>query len=101
MDAALDRLAVRHHFAAVHFVTAKSIDLFNHYIAEGDPESTLVVGDRAQGEIALAKSLGARAIWLRAGKFSDELPLRDVPPPDETIYTIGSLLDSSLVKPQA
>lgn len=96
MEDAVDRLKVRPHFTAVHFVPTKSETLFGQYIAKDNPETTLVVGDRAQGEIAIAKSLGAKAIWLCSGKFKDELPLPGLLP-DETIYDIGDILNSPII----
>lgn len=97
MDDAIDKVGVRPLFEAVHFVPRKSDGLFRRYIPPTNPETTLAVGDRAQKEVALAKSLGARAIWLRAGLFQDELPLPGLPP-DEIIFDIGSLLDSPLLR---
>lgn len=97
MDEVIDALDARKYFRVVHFVAAKSDELFGRYIPPEKPETSLVVGDRAQGEIAIGKSLGARAIWVRSGQFSDEMPLPDVPPPDETIEDIASLLDSPLL----
>lgn len=101
MDEAIDTLDARKFFRVVHFVPAKSDELFADYIPADKPETTLVVGDRAQAEIAIGKGLGARAIWIRAGQFSGELPLPDVPPPDETIDDIMSLLDSPLLEEDA
>lgn len=97
MDDALDTLGVRSYFSAVHFVPGKSNELFGQYISRESPQSTLVVGDRAQGEIAIGKRLGASAIWLRAGQFSDELPLPDLPPPDQIIRDISELLVAPLL----
>lgn len=97
MEDTIDRLGARSFFSAVHFVPQKNDSLFRQYIPAANPETTLAVGDRAQKEIVLAKSLGAKAIWLRAGIFRDELPLPDLQP-DEIIYEIGSLLQSTLIQ---
>jgi len=97
MENAIDRTGVRPLFKVVHFVAVKSDALFRDYIPETNTETTLVVGDRAQSEVALAKSLGAKAIWLRAGLFQDELPLPNVPPPDDIIFDIRELPNSSLL----
>ncbi len=96
MDEVLDVLDARKFFANVHFVPAKSDELFEQYVSKQHPETTLVVGDRAQGEIAIGKSLGARCVWVRAGEFSDEVPIAGLDP-DETIDSIELLLDSSLL----
>jgi len=95
MDEALDACNVRQYFAAVHFVDAKSDELFERYIDKTHPDRTLVVGDRAQGEIAIGKGLGAKAVWIRAGQFKDEMPLSEDLAPDETIEDIQSLLRST------
>lgn len=92
MDKVLDELSARKYFSEVHFVPTKSDELFEKFISKDNPASTLVVGDRAQGEIAIGKSLGAKAVWLRAGEFKDELPLSDVLAPDWTIGDIEELL---------
>jgi FMN phosphatase YigB (HAD superfamily) len=94
MDEVLDSLDARKYFKAVHFVPAKSDELFERYISKEHPEVTLVVGDRAQGEVAIGKGLGAKAIWIRAGQFKDEMPSSDDVAPDETIMDIRSLLNS-------
>jgi FMN phosphatase YigB (HAD superfamily) len=96
MDARVDELKVRSYFRAIHFVPAKSDERFAQYVSKKNPETTLVVGDRAQGEVAIGKRLGAQAIWLRAGEFSDELPLPDASP-DQIILDISELLTSPLL----
>ena len=97
MEDAIDNLGVRGLFRAVHFVPEKSDELFKRYISWSNPEATLAVGDRAQKEVAFAKSVGAKAVWLQAGMFQDELPLPDIPPPDEVINDIRDLLNSPLL----
>ncbi len=92
MDEALDSLGVRKYFTEVHFVDAKSDELFEKYVPTDHPESTIVVGDRAQGEIAIGKRLGAKAIWVKSGQFSVEPPFADAKP-DQTVAEISEILE--------
>lgn len=91
MGEEVDRLEVRRYFDDIQFVDDKDEAVFGQYIDPGNPEATVVVGDRARKEIALGKTLGARAVWLRAGKFADELPRAEGPEPDAIIKDIREL----------
>lgn len=53
-----------------------------------DGKDCVVVGDRIKKEIAEGNKIGAITIWLRQGKFADEVPET---PEEEPTYTIGSL----------
>lgn len=50
--------------------------------------SSFVVGDRVRQEIFYGNRLGLQTIWLRHGKFADELP---VDAREEPTYIIGQL----------
>ena len=39
-----------------------------------NPDTWLVIGDRARQEILFGGRLGMKTMWLKKGKFSDELP---------------------------
>ncbi len=40
-----------------------------------DKAASFVVGDRVRGEISYGNQAGLQTIWLRAGKFAEELPV--------------------------
>ena len=50
---------------------------------------TLVIGDRVKKEIRFGKELGIRTIWLKKGKFSNELPNENEKPD----WTFNSLTE--------
>lgn len=50
--------------------------------------ASFVVGDRVRQEVFYGNRLGLQTVWLRAGKFSDELP-EDAG--EEPTYIIGEL----------
>lgn len=91
MQQAVDDLSVRDLFSTVRFVAKKDCDLFREYLSNRSPEAVVAVGDRAHGEIAIAKSLAMRAVWLCDGPFRHELPLPGLLP-DATIYAIRDLV---------
>lgn len=88
MDGEVKRLGVHDYFDKVIFTqTSKNAALFRPYF---DTDRTIVVGDRVRSELAVGNELGAITIWVRHGKFADELPSR---PQEQPTYTVSSLLD--------
>lgn len=57
-----------------------------------DPEHCVVVGDRIKKEIFEGNKVGATTIWLRQGKFSDEIPEIPEEEPTYTIYSLEELI---------
>jgi len=81
------------YFAETIFTGAKTHELFEQ-IAEhhqADKTRSYVIGDRAQGEIKHGHEGGWNTIWLKAGRFEDELP-----DPDKKPDYIISNLDEAL-----
>lgn len=70
--------------------TKKNINLFKPYVSKVSPELTVVVGDRARSEIEIGNKLEAITIWVRQGKFAEELPLNELQKPS---FTVNSLYD--------
>ena len=54
-------------------------------------EDIMVIGDRAKADIRIANILGMRSIWVRRGKFAEELPDEETGTPTHTISTISEL----------
>lgn len=79
----LEKLGIAPLFRAVRFTDRKTEGDFRTLL--GDPSGTLVVGDRARGELAIGKRLGCVTVWVRNGKFADEFPEAGTEP----TYVIG------------
>lgn len=91
MYADVKQLGVEQYFQRIVFQEGKKEQaLFKPYISEEDPRTTLCIGDRVKSELALGKSLGATTLWVRQGKFADEMPENDSEKPD---YTVSSLAE--------
>ncbi|MGB3019832.1 MAG: HAD hydrolase-like protein, partial [Microgenomates group bacterium] len=84
------RLGLSQYFSKIFFVgTLKSKDIFSPFITN-PPLDTYVVGDRIRSEIILGKELGTTTVWIRLGKFADEVPQT---PEEEPSLTFSSLSD--------
>jgi ribonucleotide monophosphatase NagD (HAD superfamily) len=95
MHAEVGRLGISGNFVEIVFWEgAKEDGVFKQFMSS-DPRETLFIGDRIQSELALGKSLGATTLWVRQGKFSDEMPATESQNPDYTVSTLkeaGELL---------
>lgn len=88
----VERLGITPYFDQIIFREAsKDTSQFTPFIDKNRPEQTIVIGDRARGEIAIGNELGATTIWIRQGKFSSELPIGTVQQP---VHTVSSLRDA-------
>ncbi len=58
-----------------------------------------IVDDRARRGIAWGNRHGATTIWLRRGRFADELPDAETGEPDHTLAEIGELGPLLLLRP--
>lgn len=52
--------------------------------------SSFVIGDRVRSEIRIGNALGLQTVWVRAGKFADELPIKVI---EQPTYTVNELRD--------
>jgi len=85
----VERLGVKNHFEHVNFREgSKDASLFKTFIDKRSPEDTLFIGDRVKSELAVGNSLGATTIWIRQGKFADDVPDG---PAEQPNYTFASL----------
>lgn len=86
------RLNVGHYFENVVFQEGTKEDsLFKPFVSKPHPSSVLFIGDRIKSELAAGKRLGATTIWVRQGKFADEMPVHASENPD---YTVRSLTEA-------
>ncbi len=92
-DQLLDSLGLRSYFAEVLLVNEKSDILFeNIALRHGASKAhSYVIGDRAQGEIKFGHQGGWQTIWIKAGKFANELP-DPGQNPDHIIYLLEDVL---------
>ena len=69
--------------------------MYEHVLEELNviPKNVIVVDDRAFRGIAWGNSKGATTIWLRKGKFKDELPNQSTGEPTHIIYDIKEIMD--------
>jgi FMN phosphatase YigB (HAD superfamily) len=84
----LRHLGIADYFEAIYFVREKTPDTFAEILSKHSlaPEDCIVIGDRAQGELAAANQAGLDTIWVRQGIFADQMPEGYVP-----MYTVGSV----------
>ncbi len=83
------KLGIESYFAEIIFANHKSYALFEEIAQRQsvDKKASYVIGDRAQGEVAIGRQAGWRTIWLQGGKFATELPTSEQQPD----HTVGSL----------
>lgn len=95
MYAEVDRLGVKNYFSAVIFQPEKkNLNIIKKYFPE---EELVVIGDRVRSEIALGNEMGAKTIWIKAGKFAYEDPIDSSQEPTYTatnIFEVEELLSN-------
>ena len=68
----LERSKIRKYFKRLAFVDVKTPELFLE-LSDEDKDA-IVIGDRVREEIRIGNRLGMKTIWVRQGKFADEMP---------------------------
>lgn len=76
----LNELDIRQYFKKTRFVDQKTEKLFIEIITK-DQNIPFVIGDRVYEEITIGNKLGYRTIWVRQGKFSNEVPRNEAENP--------------------
>jgi len=86
----LNTLGIRKFFRRIVVSPEKSEEDFERIFSDKhfDRYESFVVGDRVREEIFYGNRLGLQSIWLRAGKFADEIP---VDAREQPTYIIGQL----------
>ncbi len=88
-----ERLGVAEMFKGIHFVKeSKADDDIAQFIDSSHPEQAVVVGDRVRSEIEVGNRLGLTTVWVRQGRFAEEIPLYPEQIPDYTIHSIIELM---------
>lgn len=90
----VDRLGVRKYFSSVYFQEGtKEETVFKRFIYAANPSNTIFVGDRIRSELRVGNKLDATTIWVKQGKFSNELPENENDEPNYTVKTLRELSD--------
>ncbi|QQS20436.1 HAD hydrolase-like protein [Candidatus Saccharibacteria bacterium] len=66
----------------------KDTDLFALFVNTFDAKQTVFIGDRVRSELAVGNVLGATTIWVKQGKFANELPELDSEKPTSTVASL-------------
>lgn len=88
----IDKFGLRKYFDHILLVREKNKESFKRLVNLKlvIHESSFVIGDRVREEIAIGNILSLQTIWVRIGKFSDELPQKKIEQPK---YIINALKD--------
>ncbi len=62
-----------------------------------NPQNVVVVDDRTIRGIAWGNKHGATTIWVKRGKFANELPTEETGRPTQIIHDLGELLTSGIL----
>jgi FMN phosphatase YigB (HAD superfamily) len=85
----IESLGIDKYFSQILQVNEKASALSK--VMKSYPErSFVVIGDRAHEEIVIGNKLGAKTIWLQAGKFASELPESFIP--THTVHLLKEIL---------
>ena len=81
------------HFASILFTAGDKDALYAETLTElaVAPQDTTIVDDRTLRGIAWGNKNGARTIWVKKGKFADELPNETTGEPTHTIRRLDEL----------
>lgn len=75
MNEEVTRLGVKDYFQKIVFAQGdKDPKIYAQEITKDDPKETVFVGDRVRSEFQIGNKLGATTIWIKQGKFTNELP---------------------------
>lgn len=85
----IDKIGIAKYFNTVLLTDQK--DKADFTKLAGSSKSVFVIGDRIQEEITIGNQLGYTTIWLKAGRFSTELPRNKA---EQPTYIITRLSDA-------
>jgi ribonucleotide monophosphatase NagD (HAD superfamily) len=92
------RLGIAKYFTEILFVEgSKDPQDFIKYVDTQNPNNTIVIGDRIRSELKVGNSIGATTIWVKQGKFANELPETDVEKPNYTVYNLLEIIDLNIL----
>lgn len=86
-------LGIEKYFLRVIAAKEKSVRDFERMVPQvAMRRGCFVVGDRVKKEIRIGNSLGFRTVWVKSGKFADELPKAKVERPTYRVNTLRDVL---------
>lgn len=90
----LDEFGLRQYFTKILMSEQKTLGQVQEIIehAKADLSQSFMVGDRIKSEISLGKLVGLKTIWVRRGKFSDEVPENNDEQPQYIVQSLKALL---------
>lgn len=94
MNQEVKRLKIYKYFSKIIFEEEKKSErLFKPFISKKNSSLTLIVGDRVRSELEIGNKLKVITIWVKQGKFAEELPLNKNQKPIYIVYSIFELLE--------
>jgi ribonucleotide monophosphatase NagD (HAD superfamily) len=91
MSQEVKRLKLENYFSTIVFKDKKDIEVFKSFVSKNEPKSTVIVGDRVRSEIEIGNCLKATTIWIKQGKFANELPINEKQQPTFTVFSLSEL----------
>lgn len=90
----IDKFGIKRFFSRIVLTEEKILKDFQNLTAQKDIDlsKSFVIGDRIRQEITFGNLLGLQTVWLRTGKFSNELPRNDKEQPKYSIQALKDLL---------
>ncbi len=89
----INKLGLDEYFVRVVVTSDKNRGDFERFLSKKtDLSSSFIVGDRVRGEIAIGNKLNLQTVWVRSGKFADELPRSDIENPTYTVKELRDVL---------
>ncbi len=89
-QALIARLGLAPYFTDIIITMDKSVSTFRQIHDSHQADPWIVIGDRIRREITYGNAIGATTIWVRQGKFAEELPIASAEEPN---YTVSSLAE--------
>lgn len=83
-------LGINDYFKKIVLVDNKTVDIFTELV--GEDKNVLIVGDRIKGEIYLGNLLGFNTVWVKQGKFSNDIYANEKEKPNYIINELRELL---------
>jgi len=88
------RLEIDAFFKKIIFVeNDKNVDIYKPLMSIEKSRQIFFVGDRVRSELEIGNRLGAKTIWIKRGKFAEELPQNKFQNPDFIITSLQECLE--------
>lgn len=93
-DSLIEELGLTPYFTKIIIVKEKTEAVFAAVVEKhtADITNSFVIGDRIRKEILFGNRCGLKTIWLKCGKFFNEIPLTKDEKPTHTIRTLKEAL---------